>query len=181
MNLKFKADHETKIIKVYNGTDLLAELKGEEMEDFLENISIFQKETSYFLDDERSHFGIKEIEEAVDSMDNVLAIHFGIQWNYEDADVYPESFVQIIRKEEPSFKNGYTLEEDLGKNFSIDRIMYGSFTNHELRSCMTNDLVEYIETAPKFLIYVNKKKVNLYDFFDDEKTVHYKGCNIYDY
>lgn len=180
MSFELKFNSKTKTFDILIDDKLVKTLNESQSIDMFDDMKKILNDYEYTSNPLWSKMSIEDIELDLCPVTDIKGISFEMYWYYEDTHFCRDSYIRVMKNEEP--RNSETLDNiDFHHNFSDEKFLAGSFTNHELRSCIGDDLLGYIKSNPNFKIYFNLKEINRNYFFDEEKTYYFKAQNEYYY
>lgn len=179
MSFEFKINRKNKTTGIVVDGKLIKVLSEKESIDFYDDLKQAANDNQYLFNIFWERMDIDDIENEICPIQEVKGIEFNLSWYYENTHFSKNCTLMVTTtgKREDS----KSLEEvNIYDNFPKEKFLSGSFTNHELRNCLTEELSEQFKNNPNFKIYFNSEEIKPEHFFDEFNTYYYKTGNEYD-
>jgi hypothetical protein len=173
MSIEFKANHKDGALDLVIDGRTIASLSPDEAlklfkqtdRIFTENAHIFKASTHYQITKEKLHKC---------KIDTASLIR--IRFDYTNhVNCFPEAFVGVN-----FFASSHSFDDNLTDNFTPQQLYFGPITNHHLRSCLSDEIIDELLDFPNLEIYVNHEQIDSYVFFNEFQTVYFEPHISYD-
>lgn len=176
MAIKLNREDKTLELSFKNGTVLTIGI--EEAKELISEFEDLKKENRSELDRfEKLYLDyIKtDIRDYAYELEDVKGIRFEVVWNGKTENIETEELILIENEEEDLEYHEITMAPiGMWLNFDKEQVANSEATNHEIRACLGEDLLEFIEKNPKFEFWFNDELVNIEDLLNKENTFYYE-------
>ena len=161
MTVKIEVNKEKQEVLIYHNGIVIEQLTGINAYNFLEDAEKQSKENKFFFQP-ITKITIEDIEESGCPLNELTGLNFDPTIYYR---CFPEAHMSV-----GIMKNGEVLDYIyLDENFTKEQLHFGPITNHHIRACLDEELIEHILDTPKFRMGIDTP----YNIFDEENTYYY--------
>jgi len=176
MSIEIKSNASEKTLQLYINGQLTKELRGEEASSFLLQAKKEAEVHGHLFKPQLETITVPFIETVMEGkIDQMIGLNIDLvkNMNANTGSIYAYIIKEGETDENRMFHTFRTLLENLPleKNFKDEQFLYERFSNHDLRACLDEEVLNYIMDTPGFKIYVNDEEVNIYQFFDENETI----------
>lgn len=171
MSIEFKLDPKNQSISLYVDDQLITSLTGHEANLFVQSTATQLSENLYAFDRPLEQITLEDVKDMCD-LSSVKGVVFHLEYLYR---CFPEAHASIAiinDTYDPLFGSRYG-GLNIDENFSEKELYFGPITNHHLRACLSDEVVELLMDIRGLRIYVGEELVDTYQFFDEENTYYY--------
>lgn len=169
MKLTANSNKEELTLDLYLGDELIERLDPVEAREFFNHLREEEAKNGHLFKSSKDwkQITITDINEETE-FDQITGIDIEITALYR---CFPEAHVDF----KIHVDNGEDFfDKDLVDNFGQESLYSESLSNHQLRACLSDEILDVIMDVPNFKLRINEKSVDIYKFFDTENTYEYK-------
>lgn len=186
MSFEIKVDHKKSVFEIYSNGELLTTLSQMSSVDLYDSLRELVLDSEYLYHPKWAQITSADIDpyhydesKQRKTLQDIIGIKIEMTWDEDDYNFIHQIDIKGMVDENP--KNDIEFDtNEIYDNFPKERFLSEGFINHELRRTFSNEIIEHISTTPGFLIYYNRKKIDLENFLNENKTARYSSGHCYD-